>query len=97
MRAAEPSELDQLESQCRDLVSASQADGVEVTISEIGRRPAGSIDVQHPLVRIARAASERHGIANEIVASSTDANAAHPRGVSAVALGVDVRGRRAHR
>jgi acetylornithine deacetylase/succinyl-diaminopimelate desuccinylase-like protein len=88
MRAAEPVELDQLESQCRAIVSTPQADGVEVTINEIGRRPAGSIDTQHPLVCIARAASDRHGIANEIIASSTDANAAHPRGVSAVALGV---------
>jgi acetylornithine deacetylase/succinyl-diaminopimelate desuccinylase-like protein len=88
MRAADPNELDQLEAECRDIVMAPQAVGVEVVIHEIGRRPAGSIDEQHPLVRIARATSDRYGVANEIIASSTDANAAHPRGISAVALGI---------
>ncbi len=77
MRAADPAGLERLEAECRELVMAPQVDGVEVVINEIGRRPAGSIDAHHPLVRVARASLERHGVTAEIIASSTDANAAH--------------------
>jgi tripeptide aminopeptidase len=88
MRAVDPAELDRLEAECRNIVMAPHPDGVEVVIKEIGRRPAGSIDEQHPLVRVARASSERYGVSTERIASSTDANAAHPRGIPAVALGI---------
>jgi acetylornithine deacetylase/succinyl-diaminopimelate desuccinylase-like protein len=88
MRAVDPAELDQLEAECRNIVLTPQAEGVAVAIEEIGRRPAGSIDAQHPLVRVARETLERHGLTPVVIASSTDANAAHPRGIPAVALGI---------
>jgi tripeptide aminopeptidase len=88
MRAADPAELDRLEAECRDIVMTPQAEWVEVVINEIGRRPAGSIDEQHPLVRVAQASLAQHGVKSELIASSTDANAAHPRSIPAVALGI---------
>ena len=88
MRAVDPIDLDQLEADCRSIVLAPLAEGVAVAIHEIGRRPAGSIDAQHPLVRVARQTLELHGLTSVMIASSTDANAAHPRGIPAVALGI---------
>jgi tripeptide aminopeptidase len=88
LRAADAAELDRLEAECRDIVMAPQAEGVDVVVSEIGRRPAGSIGEHHPLVRVARESLKRYGVTAKIIASSTDANAAHPRGIPAVALGI---------
>jgi acetylornithine deacetylase/succinyl-diaminopimelate desuccinylase-like protein len=61
---------------------------IQVEIEELGRRPAGFLDRDHALVRAAVAALEEAGIAPEFVATSTDANAAHARGIPALALGV---------
>jgi acetylornithine deacetylase/succinyl-diaminopimelate desuccinylase-like protein len=88
IRALDPEAIDQLEAECRAIVMAPQVDGVEVSIDEIGRRPAGSIDEHHSLVRAALDALALGGLSSEMIASSTDANAAHPRGIPGVALGV---------
>ena len=88
LRAVSPDELDAMVVECREIVAAYRGEGVDVVIEEIGTRPAGLIDESHALVRAARAAHERHGVTARLIASSTDANAAHPRGVPALALGV---------
>ena len=63
-------------------------DGLEVHVEELGRRPAGRLDDDHPLVLAAVAALVQAGIASALVATSTDANAAHDRGIPAIALGI---------
>jgi len=88
IRAVEPDELGSLVAQCRRIISVPSPEGMSVEIHEIGDRPAGAIDEQHPLVIAARMALERAGLSPVMVASSTDANAAHCRGVPGVALGV---------
>lgn len=54
----------------------------------LGDRPAGRIDATHPLVRAAEAALDEVGITMSSPATSTDANAAHARGIPAIAVGV---------
>ena len=75
----------------------SPADGLEVDIEQLGHRPGGRIDDDHPLLVTARRARERAGLeAAPELASSTDANAAHGRGIPAVTVGVTT-GANAHR
>lgn len=88
LRSDEPEALASLEATARDLIKKRAPDGVEVEIVELGRRPAGSLDTDHPLVRAASTALTDAGIPPVFVATSTDANAAHARGIPAVAVGV---------
>ena len=88
IRADEPGALTELESAARAAVAAATPDDVEVAIEELGRRPAGSLDPSHALVRAAARALEDAGITPAFIATSTDANAAHARGIPAVAVGI---------
>jgi tripeptide aminopeptidase len=72
-------------------------DGLDVAVEPLGRRPGGRIAPDHPLVEAARRARERAGLPPaEEGASSTDANAAHGRGIPAITVGVTTGGN-AHR
>ncbi len=88
IRADDPAALATLESEARVLIAANTPGTVDVMIDELGRRPAGALDPDHALVRAAIAALEEEGITPVFGATSTDANAAHARGVPAVAVGV---------
>ncbi len=88
MRAVEPDDLRALEGECRSAIDAAAAEGIDFDVVEIGRRPGGRLAADHPLVLAALSSLERFGRTPSLVASSTDANAAHPAGVPAVALGV---------
>jgi tripeptide aminopeptidase len=72
-------------------------EGLECTVEPLGRRPAGAIAPDHPLLEAARRARERAGLppARE-EAASTDANAAYGRGIPAITVGVTTGGN-AHR
>ncbi len=54
----------------------------------LGERPAGHVSPDHELVRAAKDALAEMGTAALTPATSTDANAAHARGIPAVAVGV---------
>jgi acetylornithine deacetylase/succinyl-diaminopimelate desuccinylase-like protein len=56
-------------------------------IEEVGRRPAGRLDRREPLLAIVRAVREELGLPDELVAASTDANAALDAGIPALCLG----------
>jgi len=76
---------------------ASPGEGLEVEIAELGHRPGGRIEPDHPLLAAARRAREHAGLpAAPELASSTDANAAHGRGIPAITVGVTT-GANAHR
>ena len=87
LRADEPAKLTAL---------ARDVDGIIATIGEplhvdrmvLGDRPAGRLDPAHPLVRAAGDALREAGIVVQTVATSTDANAAHARGIPAIAIGI---------
>ena len=93
LRASSAEALSRLEGLAR--AGLGPVDGLSVTVTDIGRRPAGAIDPAHPLVVAAAGALQAAGITPTLIASSTDANAAHAVGLPAVALGV-TRGRGEH-
>ncbi len=71
--------------------------GLETEVTMLGHRPGGRIASGHELLSAARAARADAGLppAAEI-ASSTDANAAHGRGIPAITVGITT-GANAHR
>ena len=81
----------------RAALGADVPDGIELEVQEVGNRPGGVNRPDEPLVAAARAARADVGLepADEHLAS-TDANAAHARGIPAVAVGI-TRGDHAHR
>jgi tripeptide aminopeptidase len=61
--------------------------GLEVDSQRIGERPAGVTAADHPLVRVARAATRMIGERPELIASSTDANVPISLGIPGIAIG----------
>jgi tripeptide aminopeptidase len=92
VRAEDPEAVAALETGVRALIRTNTPAGVDVELQELGRRPAGAVDVSHPLVRAAVGALEDLGMSPRFVATSTDANAAHARGIPAIAVGVTTGG-----
>ncbi|MHB1571929.1 MAG: M20/M25/M40 family metallo-hydrolase [Solirubrobacteraceae bacterium] len=94
------SEDDRLLRQGAELVRsafAEPAPGLEVEIAEIGHRPGGRLASGHELLAAAREARAQAGLAPaREQASSTDANAAHGRGIPAITVGITT-GANAHR
>jgi acetylornithine deacetylase/succinyl-diaminopimelate desuccinylase-like protein len=74
-----------------------QAEGLTVDVEPLGHRPGGALDPADPLLAQARRARAHAGLppARE-EASSTDANAAHGRGIPAITVGITTGGN-AHR
>lgn len=87
LRAASQPALDDLV-ETLDAAVRAVAGEFTIEVEPLGDRPAGAIDAGHPLVVAAVGALEGAGITAELTAASTDANAAHPVGVPAIALGV---------
>ncbi len=78
------------------LLAAGDA-GVTVEVERLGYRPGGRIPPGHPLLAAARRARPAVGLPPALErASSTDANAAHGRGIPALTVGVTTGGN-AHR
>jgi tripeptide aminopeptidase len=71
-----------------DAIIAKVGDPLRVERIVLGDRPAGRLDLAHPLVRAAGDALREAGIVVQPVATSTDANAAHARGIPAIAIGI---------
>jgi tripeptide aminopeptidase len=73
------------------------SEGIDVAFEQLGRRPGGRVADDDPLLEAARAARRDAGLdAAEEDLSSTDANAAHGRGIPAITVGM-THGRHAHR
>jgi acetylornithine deacetylase/succinyl-diaminopimelate desuccinylase-like protein len=94
LRADSQAALEALDVSVRRAVAAvvarEERAGVTVAFEEIGRRPAGALPRTHPLVEAASGALRAAGREVTYTAASTDANAAHPAGVPAVAVGVTI-------
>ncbi|GAB3828648.1 M20/M25/M40 family metallo-hydrolase [Dactylosporangium cerinum] len=92
LRAVRPETLAAREAALHDAIEAwrsgPESAGLEVTVADLGRRPAGEIPSDAPLVRAASAALRQAGRPVRLVAASTDANAAYAAGVPALAIGV---------
>jgi tripeptide aminopeptidase len=71
--------------------------GLTMTLDELGHRPGGRIAADHELLAAAHRARARAGLPRAPeTASSTDANAAHGRGIPAITVGITT-GDNAHR
>jgi len=77
-------------------VHSATARGLDVQIVALGERPAGALDVAHPLVQRAVQITESMGRAPRSGMASTDANVPIARGIPAIALGAGGRGGGAH-
>jgi acetylornithine deacetylase/succinyl-diaminopimelate desuccinylase-like protein len=71
-----------------DAIVAQVAPPLEIEQEAIGERPAGRLRPDHALVRAAMAALAETGREVSSPPTSTDANAAHARGIPALAVGV---------
>lgn len=65
---------------------------VDMTAELIGRRPAGGISVDHPLLELAKNCLEEQGVKATVGIGSTDANVPLSRGLPAVTVGLTTGG-----
>lgn len=96
LRSLDPYALETLQERARSAIEgAARTAGVQVTLEQVGDRPGGDLSSE-ALLKLARRAAESVGVELRTAASSTDANAAAPHHIPALALGV-YRGGNAHR
>ena len=88
MRSAQPAVLAELVTEVEGHIAASVGDGITVDVADLGRRPGGSIDPDHALVRAACDALVERGIDAQHKSLSTDANAAYPLDIPAISVGI---------
>jgi len=80
--------LQSLVRQVEALVSAVDSPAVNFSLDLIGRRPAGKLPANHPLVRLARHCLKEQGVQANLAIGSTDANIPLSRGLPAVCVGL---------
>ncbi len=88
LRSEKVQTLAALVSQVEGLVVGTRRPGVEVTAVLVGRRPAGEIPADHPLVRLAVRSLEEQGIRPCPNIGSTDANIPLSLGFPAICVGL---------
>jgi acetylornithine deacetylase/succinyl-diaminopimelate desuccinylase-like protein len=87
LRSGDPAALDALRAAARAVLD-DPAVPLGVSVHVIGERPAGQLDPDHPLATLAAHVLREAGIPPRLTAASTDANAAYPRGIPALTLGI---------
>ncbi|MGI8448336.1 MAG: M20/M25/M40 family metallo-hydrolase [Streptosporangiaceae bacterium] len=87
LRSGDPAALDALRDAARAVLD-DPAVPLGVAVHTIGERPAGQLDPDHPLATLAAQVLREAGITPRLTAASTDANAAFPRGIPALTLGI---------
>ena len=73
-------------------IKAANQEGVKVEMEVVGKRPAGEIGMDHPLVRLAGECLSEQGLKATYTAGSTDANVPLSLGYPALVLGVTTGG-----
>ena len=87
LRSGDPGALAALRAAARAVLD-DPAVPLSVSVDGVGERPAGQLDPDHPLATVAARVLREAGIPPRLTAASTDANAAYPRGIPAVTLGI---------
>lgn len=85
--------------QVRQLVERAREDTsrtLRLSTEMLGDRPGGSLDVLHPLVQAAQAATRWQGVEPQSASASTDANIPLSLGIPAITIGAGGRGGGAH-
>ncbi len=88
LRSESPSVLVDLANEVERLVEVSNQPGVKMEAETIGRRPAGELPDDHPLVSLAEDCLRAQGIQPKQTIGSTDANIPLSLGLPAIVLGV---------
>ncbi len=92
VRSESPEALDVLFRQVKEIVDSATREGVSATMEQIGKRPAGQMSEDHPLVRIAEQCLAAQGLKATFTSGSTDANIPLSRGYPSLVLGVTTGG-----
>lgn len=92
LRSESPEALEALGRSLYDLVAGANRPGVQVTASVVGRRPAGGISSDHPLVVLTKRCLEAQGVRAIPAAGSTDASLPLSLGLPAVCVGITTGG-----
>jgi tripeptide aminopeptidase len=96
LRAEDDRTLQAAAERLTEIVSIDEPQ-LTVSVEQLGHRPGGRIAEDHPLIEAARRARVTAGLSPAVEAApSTDANAAHGRGIPAITVGVSTGGN-AHR
>jgi tripeptide aminopeptidase len=93
LRSEDSATLEEVVRQVEQIVSSLQKPGVEVSWEAIGRRPAGEIPAEHPLVRLAQDCLRAVGLEPRLNIGSTDANLPLSLGLPAITIGLTTGGR----
>jgi acetylornithine deacetylase/succinyl-diaminopimelate desuccinylase-like protein len=88
MRSERPEALAGLVRRVQEIVRSGNRDGVECEMELTGTRPAGEIDQNHPLVRLAEKCLAEQGLEASFTSGSTDANVPLSRNYPALVLGI---------
>jgi tripeptide aminopeptidase len=92
IRSESPEALDGMVRRVKEIVAAANRAGVSSTLDLIGKRPAGQMSEDHPLVRLAEQCLAGQGLKAAFTSGSTDANVPLSRGYPALVLGVTTGG-----
>lgn len=92
MRSESPQSLMDLVGKVDALIQSANKPGVQVWAESIGRRPAGALPADHPLIQLALECSHAQGVETSLIGGSTDANIPLSRGLPAVVMGVTTGG-----
>ncbi len=95
LRSVDARALDELTARVHAILRRHEAEGVRISVREVGYRPAGSLDAGHHVVETCAAVLQRLGVHPQCAPASSDANIPLSRGIPAVTLGV-TRGGGAH-
>lgn len=96
LRSEERETLAKLETQVRAEIDRLATDTLTFEVTLVGDRPAGHIDISHPLVQGALTALEETGVRGTLQIGSTDGNIPLSDGCPTVTIGI-TRGGNAHR
>ena len=88
LRSEGPKALAELVRDVESLVKTANRPGVRFDAQVIGQRPAGALDVNHPLVLLADACLCEQGFAPLLTIGSTDANIPLSQNIPALVLGI---------
>ena len=92
IRSESPETMITLVRRVKEIVQSVNREDVTSEMEMIGQRPAGSIDQDHPLVRLAEQCLAEQGLKATFTSGSTDANIPLSRGYPALVLGITTGG-----
>lgn len=92
LRSEGQGSLAELVSVVERVIAAANRQGVTFETEVIGQRPAGEIDANHLLIKLAKQSLREQGLEPALISGSTDANVPLSKGYPALVLGVTTGG-----